>query len=56
MQNKDEEILMRSKLPTPRKESIIYKNEQGYDVFKHKSKILKDFSLAMKLKAQLAFK
>lgn len=31
-------------------------NEQGYDVFQHKPKTLKDFSLAGKLKAHLAFK
>lgn len=31
-------------------------NEEGYDVFLHKPKILKDFSLAEKIKKNLKFK
>jgi len=31
-------------------------NEEGYDVFLHKPKILKDFSLAEKIKKNLNFK
>lgn len=31
-------------------------NEEGYDVFSHKPKILKDFSLVEKIKKELKFK